>query len=375
MPHNPEIQWDEVRRLLVMRLDNIGDIIMTSPALQSLRLALPRARISLMTSRVGSLATPLLPWIDETLSYTSVWQDAFWEMPLNPAHEAALVEQLREKAFDAAIILTSFSQSPYPPAYACYLAGIPLRIGQSKEFGGSVLSHWIKSPPDQMHGARRNLHLLSETGIPSVSSELKLAIPPEVHESAEEILAVHGIETGEGFIAVAPGASCMARIYPQKEFIRVARRLATSTGLPIVILGSEREISLRQAVEEEPLLTSIVGQTTVPEFAAIVRRAALVVSNDSAAMHVADAFRIPMIVLFSGSDYEEQWAPQSAPAVLLRRPTHCAPCYLFRCPTEMECLAFTPEEIAEHALQLLGSSSCYGTMTRSDYREDVSCET
>jgi ADP-heptose:LPS heptosyltransferase len=87
--------------------------------------------------------------------------------------------------------------------------------------------------------------------------------------------------------------------------------------------------------------------------AAVLRRSRLVLANDSGPMHLADAFGRPMVILFSGTEIEEQWRPRGAPARLLRRPTDCAPCYRFHCPFQMECLDIPPEEVVAAALDLL----------------------
>ena len=153
--------WRELRNVLVIRLDNIGDAVMTGPVLRALRAGLPRARLTLLASPAGSEAAPLLaPWLDELLVHWALWQDISDHVPRDPERERALVAELAARSFDAAFILTSFSQSPHPPAFVCYLAGIPVRVGQSKEFGGGVLTHWVEPLPDPTNQVERNLHLL-----------------------------------------------------------------------------------------------------------------------------------------------------------------------------------------------------------------------
>ena len=100
--------WADARRILVMRLDNIGDVVMTSPVLRALKENLPEAHITLMASPGGSKAAPLLPWADETLPWRVLWQD-LGRLSFDPAREWELIETLREGAYDAAIILTSFN--------------------------------------------------------------------------------------------------------------------------------------------------------------------------------------------------------------------------------------------------------------------------
>ncbi len=350
----------EARRLLLMRLDNIGDVVMLSPALRALRAALPQAHITLLTSPAGAQVAPLLPWVDDVWVRRVVWQDASSSMPLDPGREQDLVRALALGDFSAAFIFTSFSQSPYPPAYACYLAGIPVRIGESKEFGGSVLSHWFAAPPDETHQVDRNLFLLESAGLPVTRRDLELRLPGQARRKADQVLAEAGVDPQRPFLAVAPGASCPARTYDPARMAEVTRRLVEETGMPAVVLGSPRDASVAEAVASasrgRPPVTCLAARTSVPELAAILSRARLLVANDSGPMHVADAFRRPMVILFSGTDLEDQWRPRAAPARLLRRPTFCSPCYRFECAYDMECLQIPPQEVVTNALAVLATA-------------------
>src|SRR4051812_41823740 len=99
--------WRDVRRILAVRLDNVGDMVMLGPALRTLREALPGAHITLMASPAGSQVAPLLPWVDDVLTLRAVWQDASGNMPLDPERERELIETIRDRAFDAVVIFTS----------------------------------------------------------------------------------------------------------------------------------------------------------------------------------------------------------------------------------------------------------------------------
>jgi ADP-heptose:LPS heptosyltransferase len=87
--------------------------------------------------------------------------------------------------------------------------------------------------------------------------------------------------------------------------------------------------------------------------AAVIARSRLVIANNSGPMHIADAFKRPAVILFSGTDLESQWRPRGSPVTLLRVPTPCHPCRLFTCPFEMQCLDLAPERVAEAAMQWL----------------------
>mgnify|MGYP002777169300 CR=1 FL=1 len=349
--------WRSLRRLLVMRLDNIGDMVMLTPALRALRQALPEVDLTLLASPAGHQLAPLLPWVNQVMPLRSLWQDASGALAFDPEREQELIKKLRQDRFDATLIFTSFSQSPYPPAYVAYLAGIPLRLGQSKEFGGRVLSDWVKPPPDDSHQVDRNLHLLQAIGIAPLGRHLELAIPAVIQTAADRCLHQAGVSSHQPFILLAPGASCAARCYDPERYREVARLLATHTNLPIVVVGSEREGELVAPIlalqQEGYPIASLVGQTSVPELAAVIRRASLVIGNNSGPMHLADAFRRPLVILFSGTDRVSQWRPRNAPTILLQRSVSCSPCYGFRCPYNLECLDIAPAEVVQGCLDLL----------------------
>ncbi len=353
----PPSGWTAVRRLLVVRLDNVGDAVMLGPALRALRRALPAVHLTLMASPAGSQVAPLLPWIDDVMTERVVWQDASGALALDPAREFALVDAIRARSFDAAIIFTSFSQSPYPAAYACYLAGIPIRVAQSKEFGGSLLSTWVRPGPDRVHQVDRNLALIEAAGFDIAGRELELRLGEPIQAEADALLRESGLDPREPFVVVAPTASCEARTYPLARFQEVIAALPAATGLPVIVVGSRRDRpALDPVVAPLDGVTTLVGRTSVPQLAALMRRAALAVVNNSGPMHLADAFGRPLVVLYSGSEFEEQWRPRASRARLLGRPTACSPCYRFTCPYGMPCLDVPPSEVIDECLALLAET-------------------
>ena len=346
--------WAEVRRILVMRLDNIGDVMMTSPVLRALKENLPESSITLMASPGGSKAAPLLPWVDEVLPWRVLWQD-LGHLSFDPARERQLIDTLARGNYDAAIILTSFKQTPHVAGYLCYLAGIPLRLGESKEWGGGVLTTEIAPAPDELHQAERNLRLIEHVGFRVEDRSLGVRVPEEVRSSAAALLETCGVNPGSPYLLLSPWTSCQARTYGAERFARATRRLSKETGWPVVVSGTEADRArcseLFGALANRGI--DLVGTTGLPELAALVEGAQLVLTNNTSTMHLADALRAPAVVLFSGTELEGQWRPRDAPHRLLRRETWCSPCYAFTCPYNLECLDIPPEEVAEAALSLL----------------------
>lgn len=346
--------WKEARRLLVMRLDNIGDVVMTGPVLRALKENLPGASITLMASPGGKEAAPLLPWVDEVLAWRVLWQD-MGRLPFDPAREREMIETLHKGSYDAAIILTSFKQTPHAAGYACYLAGIPLRLGESKEWGGEVLTDEAPPAPDELHQVERNLRLIEHLGFRVNDRSLGLDVPEETRKSASSLLETCGVPPDTPYVLLNPWASAQARMYPADRFALAARRLSEETGWPVVVTGAganrERSGGLLSILRDWGV--DLVGATGLSELAALVEGARLVLTNNTSTMHLLDALRVPGVVLFSGTELEEQWRPRHAPHRLLRRETWCSPCYAFTCPYELECLDIPPGEVAKAGLSLL----------------------
>lgn len=346
--------WSRVRRLLVLRLDNLGDVVMTGPALRAIKASLPDVHLTLLASPGGAPAAALLPWVDEVRTWRVLWQD-LGRLPFDPTRELALVHDLRRGRHDAALILTSFSQSPHPAALVCALAGIPVRIGASRE-RGRALTFALPGAPDGLHQVERNLRLVEATGLPVRDRRLELRIPDPARHAARALLAAHAL-TGE-YLLLSPFASCQARTFDPGRFARAARLVAERTGLAVVVCGAARDRARARPLADAlgARGVDLVGQTDLPTYAALIAAARLVLTQNSSALHLADALAVPQLVMYAGTDLVDQWAPRVSPHRVLRRDVACSPCYRFECPHGHACLEFSPEDVAAAALRLLAAA-------------------
>src|SRR4051794_28259640 len=343
---NASSPWLAARNILAVRLDNAGDVVMLGPALRAVKDENPLARITLLASPAGSRAASLLPWVDDLLVWRSIWQD-LGHLPFEPAREQELVAILERHAFDAALIFTSFSQTPHVPGYVCYLAGIPLRAGQSKEFGGASLSHEVRDLPDDMHQVDRNLQLVESLGFPPGDRALEVEIAQEDHVTVSRRLRAHRINATGPLAILHPGASARARRYPAPAYGQLALMLR-QRGWQVILTGSDREHELLDTVTAAagvavPRLTDL----TMPEFAALIAGATVVVCGNTLPLHLADAVGPPVVALSSGADHTAQGDPRRAPARLLQRSVAGAPCYRFDFPIGLPCLDIAPAEVME----------------------------
>ena len=352
-----QIAKAELAHVLIMQLGDSGAVVMLSPVLRALREALPHAQLTLLTTEIGSQMAPLLPWVDHVMVDQAIWQEGTGSHLINPREEIAFIERLRGHDFSLALIFSSVSQSPLRAAFACYLAGIPYRVGFAKGVSGSVLSHSLLPPADELHQVDRNLDLLRAIGISEADQRLELNIPENVENRANELLGMAGLKLNTPYIILAPGS--IGAQYAPDRFAAVARILAAQTEQQLVIVGSSAEAKAIQPVLQvvhENLygnMYSLVEKTTLPELAAIIRQASLTIANHSVSMHLADAFGCPMVILYSETDMVNQWMPRNASVRLLSRPTVCVHCNGVDCLHGINCLDVRPEEVAIAALELL----------------------
>ena len=347
-----DVEPEALQRVLLVRLDNLGDVLLMTPAFRAVRQALPEAHLALLAGPVGCEVGRLNPDIDETILYHAPSEDVYSRLPQDPDREMAAVEALKKRNFDAAIIFTSYRQSALPAAYLCYLAGIPLRAAGSFEGPGSLLTHrhrYEETVPPK-HETLRGLELTEFLGFPPVEPEMMLVPREEDEEGAVRLLERHGVER---FVIVHPGSSASSRAYPAKRYATVVKELAEKGGLPVLVTGGPGEEDLTRRVAGSSGI-ALGGETAFGEFAALVGRAAVVVTNNTGTTHVASAMKTPVVTVFAGTNPPEQWGPWRTPSRLLTHPVPCAPCYKRVCPIGHECLTgIAPHYVVEAALDLL----------------------
>lgn len=349
------VEKEALERVLLVRLDNLGDVLLTTPAFRAIHQALPEAHLALLAGPAGCEVGRLDPDVDETILYHALNEDVYFRLPQDPEREMAAVETLRARDFGAAIIFTSYKQSALPAAYLCYLAGIPVRAAGSFEGPGSLLTHrhrYEETVPPK-HETLRGLELTEFLGFPPVEPEMVLVPRTEDEEGAAGLLERHGLER---FVLVHPGASASSRAYPPERYVEVVEGLAGQSGLPVLVTGGPDEDDLTRRVAGSTGI-SLGGETRFGVFAALVGRAAVVVTNNTGTTHVASALKRPVVTVFAGTNPAEQWGPWRTPNRLLTHPVPCAPCYERVCPIGHECLTgIAPGTVVDAALRLLHES-------------------
>ena len=348
--------WNNAKNILCVRLDTIGDVIMTTPAMRALKTADSDRRLTLMTSSAGAVVAPQIAEIDDLIVYDSPWLKATAPR-IDSRPEYEMIEYLRDRHFDAAVIFTVYSQNPLPSAFLLYMAGIPLRLAHCHENPYQLLPNWIKDPePEQFtrHEVQRQLDLVASIGCQVEDTRLNLLIPPDALPTVEQILRELGINQSRPWVVIHPGATALSRRYPPESFAVVAQMLARKH-IGVIFTGTEPERELVESIRAQMQTPSIslVGRLTLAQLTALLFKAPLLISNNTGPVHVAAAVGTPVVDLYALTN--PQHTPWGVPNRVLFHDVSCRICYKSICPEgHYHCLRLVePERVVNAALELL----------------------
>jgi lipopolysaccharide heptosyltransferase II len=280
----------------------MGDVLMSAPAMRALKQTF-QCRITLLTSELGALITPFVPEVDNTMICDIPWVKATGAEDSRAAQQ--LVQQIQAGRFDCAVIFTVYSQSALPAATLLYMAGVPVRLGYSRENPYGLLTHWV---PDQepyrliRHQVERDLALVFHLGATTKDEKLAVNYSKEsLLRMQQKVLKKTGIAPGNKYLLLHPGVSEVKREYPVDKWLEAVTGIQRQTGLPVLISGSVADSPLVEKIAGAAGLNcySLAGYLSVEEWIALIANAALVVSVNTATVHVAAAVQTPVVVLYA----------------------------------------------------------------------------
>jgi len=340
-----------------VRLDTIGDVIMTGPALRALRAAGAGRRVTMLTSLAGAAVAELMPEVDETIVYEAPWMKASTPR-LDAQVDLEMIERLRGRGFDAAVIFTVHSQSPMPAALLCVLAEVPLRLAHCRENPYALLTDWVpeREPQELLrHEVRRQLDLVGEVGARTMDDRLTLELPPGTRERVEALLDQAGVDRGADWLVVHPGSTAPSRRYPPEYFARACRTLAREHGVQLVFSGDASEGLLVEEVRTrmEAPSVSLAGRLDLAGLGGLLTATPLLVAGNTGPVHVAAAVGTPVVDLYALTN--PQHTPWGVPNTVLFNDVPCRWCYKSVCPEGHHlCLrGVEPDVVVRAALELL----------------------
>lgn len=356
--------WQDARNILCIRLDHFGDVLMATPALRALKDAAPGRRLTLLAAPHGAIVAPFIAEIDDVIEYAPPWMKS--SAAHDPSVDLRMIETLRARRFDAAVIFTTYSQSPLPAAMLCTLAGIPLKLAHCRENPYQLLSDWLPDPEPQKlirHEVRRQLDLVAAVGARTPNERMSFAVKPADARWAHAQLAAIGVDAAKPWLLLHPGATAASRRYPPALWAQAASELAERTGYPLLWTGSAGEAPL---IDDIMQLThggasairqhSLAGRLTLGQLGAVMSMASVVVVNNTGPAHLAAALGKPVVDLYALTN--PQHTPWQTPARVLFQDVPCRFCYKSVCPQgHHACLAnVSPNRVAQAAIDLLASA-------------------
>ena len=305
-----------MRKILIIKLRYIGDVLLATPTVRAIKAARPDVRVTMMVNRGTEDVLTGNPDIDEIVVLDKE----------SLAAQSRLMAGLRSRRFDWVIDLTDGDRS----AFLSWVSGAPVRIGFNDEhrWRGKYYTQVVQPVPGVQHRIDRDLEALKPLDIQGGSKDPQLWLTPEEMNSADQLLDQLGVQRSQPIVVLQPGARYWFKAWPPERFAELADQLTSQYGCQVLIGGSNQDIDLAQQIQQKAKSSPIVmaGRTTIKQFAAIAKKSALFVGSDSGAMHIASAVGTPVVALFGPSNPRE-WGPRGGPVEVLYKEIDCRSCF------------------------------------------------
>jgi heptosyltransferase II len=332
--------------VLVIGPNWVGDAVMSTPALANLRRGLPKAKIDLLVPRQVAPLFEDHPHLDRVLTRDDRQP---WRTRL------AQIIALRRCQYRMVLLLpNSFRAALY-----ARLVGSPIRVGYATDGRRWLLSHPVSAVDARpCHQIDAYLQLVAALGLPVVDRLPVLAPTVRAEMEAERLWGAHGWGREDLVVGICPGAAFgPAKRWWPGRFAALADQLIASGGFRVVFFGSPDEIPLVEHIRSQMThkAVSLAGHDTLGSFMALAARCAVMITNDSGPMHIANAVGTRVVALFGPTD-PRRTAPTAAPAAVLRRELACSPCFRATCPySDHPCMRLIEvDDVYRVVLDILG---------------------
>lgn len=338
------------KRILIVRTDRIGDVVLSTPVIKALRDAYPASFIAMMVSPYTKDMVEGNPYLDETILFDKDSRHkGFWS-----SMRFALA--LKKKRFDLVLVLHPTNRVHL----VTFFAGIPRRVGFNRKFGFLLtdkISH--QKQFGEKHESEYNLDFVRFLGIDPKDKSLFVPVSCDAEKWVDELLSRAGIKETDRLLVIHPGASCPSKIWPNDRFALVADRLIERYGFKVFVIAGMKDKALAQQVVNRMHhpVTSLAGENSLSQLTSLLRRSHLFISNDSGPVHIASALGLPLISLMARNEpglSPKRWGPLGQRSRMLHKQVGCVRCLAHRCEKEFACLkAISVEEVLEAADFLL----------------------
>jgi heptosyltransferase II len=304
------------QNILIVRTDRIGDVVLTTPAIKAMRQSYPGSRISVLVTPATYDLVNGNPYVDEILV------DDRQGRHKGLLGFLRLAREIRSKRFDLAVIFHTKRRYNL----ACYAARIPCRLGYKNEKFGFLLSFPLKDirPLGEKHEAEYCMDVLKAIGVESDDLDIFVPAQKEAEGWVLDWMQENNLKPNE-FMVIHPGASDPAKCWPAANFALLMDRLKERYDLKIVLIGSPQTmplvVEILQKTRKPSGTLNLTGKTSLAQTVSLLRRARLLISNDSGPVHVAAGVGSSVISLFlrdlPGIN-AERWKPLGPKGFILK---------------------------------------------------------
>ncbi len=339
------------RRILIVRTDRMGDVLLSTPVIKSLRDNFPMSFIAMMVSVANKDLIDGNPYLDEVILFDKDKRDKGFFGTF------FFSKKLAKFGFDLAIIL-------HPSVRVhliCFLAGIKTRIGYDRKapyFLTQAIPH--KKQEGRKHEAEYNFDLLKPLGISAVQSELYMPVKEESNRYVEALLEDAGVHRSDTIVAVHPAASCISKRWPLERFAEVIDYLTVFHKVKVVVVAGAVYANICRQLFNFTKFRPVdfCGRLNLAQLASLLKRSNLLISNDSGPVHICVAVGTPVIAIFGRRQPglgPLRWGPLGKSDVVLHKETDCEPCKAHDCTQNFKCLeAISVQDVLGHAGRILG---------------------
>ena len=313
---------DEATRLIVRTPNWLGDAVMALPAMGAVRRAFEgRAVVVAAPASVAPLFEEITPAAPDAI------------VAIDRARER---EQLRGAGADAILLMPN----SFGSAWVASRSGIGERWGYRASARGFLLTRTVGRPRGRVHQVQYYLELVKGLGFEAADEMPRIDARRETLAKADAMLEAAGLAAGTTIVGFAPGAAYgHAKRWPPERVAQVIAALA-ARGAGAVLVGAAADRETGRAIESSlragAPLVNLIGRTSLRQLVGVVARCRAFVSNDSGAMHVAAALRVPLTAIFGPTD--ERVTRPAGGADVMMRDVFCRPCLLRECPIDHRCM-------------------------------------
>jgi lipopolysaccharide heptosyltransferase I len=331
-----------VRKILIVRLSALGDILHAIPAQQALHQRFPDAEIHWLTEKL------FVPLVSSVTGVTRVWEAGVrdWAWTSSPPSLVRMLGELRRERFDLAFDFQGLTKS----ALLTWLSGARKTIGLNsahtrEHFASAFYSFRASAEPDQkLHVIDLNLSVTAQLGAgASDPPSPPIQVPDAVQRAVDDRLRENGIREP---VLINPGAGWHTKMWPAEEYASVGERIEKELKLPVIITYGPGE----EAIVERMQNTWSSGPfcsfpTSIMELAALCRRASLMIAGDTGPLHLAVAMGTPTVAIM-GPTTPWRNGPYNPADVIVQRRLPCSNCYKRKCDNFV-CMNIPSDEVYE----------------------------